>query len=73
MAGLKRRLACSRIVTRGQEDDSFVDAGMAHNGVAEEKIGLQSDDALAVIGYGGTTMMRWPRQNGGTAMMRQPR
>ncbi len=43
MARLKRSLACGGIVTRGQEDDSFVDAGMAHNGTAEEKIGLQSD------------------------------
>ncbi len=43
MARLKRRLARGRIVTRGQEDDSFVDAGMAHDGVVEEKIGLQSN------------------------------
>ncbi len=43
MARLKRRLACGGIVTRGQEDDSFVDAGTAHNGAVEEKIGLQSD------------------------------
>jgi hypothetical protein len=37
------RLVRGGIVTRGQEDDSFFDAGTAHNGAAEEKIGLQSD------------------------------
>ncbi len=43
MARLKRRLARGGIVMRGQEDGSFVDAGMAQDGAPEEKIGLQSD------------------------------